>query len=142
VADTGGVTEHNMSQDHQNTPAIRRITLPSGRTIEVVRFQETPGVETRELHVCPACESELVQPLNWQETGNGSWELTLECPNCAWSQTGIYTRDEVEQLEDRLDDGLGEMIADLQRLTHANMVAEISRFAAALSANLILPEDF
>jgi hypothetical protein len=45
-------------------------------------------------------------------------------------------------LEDHLDEGLGEMIADLQRLARANTIAEIDRFTAALDANLILPEDF
>ena len=34
------------------------------------------------------------------------------------------------------------MIADLQRLTQANMTADIDRFAAALDTDLILPEDF
>jgi hypothetical protein len=34
------------------------------------------------------------------------------------------------------------MIADLQRLTQANMSADIDRFVAAMDAGLILPEDF
>ncbi len=111
-----------MSHDHEHTPAVRRITLPSGRTIEVVRFLEVPGVETRKLHLCAGCESELVQPLSWHETESEEWELTLECPNCGWTESGTFSRQEVELLEDHLDDGLAEMIADLQRLTHANMV--------------------
>jgi hypothetical protein len=142
VADTGFVTEYTMSHEHENSHAVRRIVLPSGRTIEVVRFQDKRGVDTRQLHICPACESELVQPVAWAEAGDERWELTLACPNCGWSEIGTFDRLEVEMLEDKLDDGLGEMIADLQRLTHANMVAEVDRFAAALDANLILPEDF
>ena len=141
-ADIGPVTESNMSHEHHNNPAVRRVTLPSGRTIEVIRFHDTPGVETRELHICPACESELVQPVNWSEAEDGRWDLTLECPNCAWGESGTFDRIQVEMLEDRLDDGLSDMIADLQRLTQANMAAEVDRFAAALQANLILPEDF
>ena len=34
------------------------------------------------------------------------------------------------------------MLTDLRRLTQANMTEEIERFAAALNADLILPEDF
>ena len=34
------------------------------------------------------------------------------------------------------------MLSDLRRLTQANMAEEIERFAAALDADLILPEDF
>ena len=131
-----------MNHDRQHNHAVRRILLPSGRTIDVIRFNETNDVETRELHVCPSCKSDLVQPLSWSEAGSGQWDLTLECPNCGWSETGTYDRSQVEALEDRLDEGLTEMIADLQRLTLANMAAEVDRFAAALDANLILPEDF
>jgi hypothetical protein len=34
------------------------------------------------------------------------------------------------------------MIADLQRLTQANMAADVDRFVLALDAGFILPEDF
>ncbi|HTW12100.1 MAG TPA: hypothetical protein VME01_05105 [Solirubrobacteraceae bacterium] len=131
-----------MDHDHSHSRAVRRIQLPSGRTIEVVRFNEANGSDTRQLHVCPSCESDLVQPLSWSEAAEGLWDLTLECPNCAWTETGTYDRMQVEALEDRLDEGLSEMISDLQRLTQANMAAEVEAFAAALQANLILPEDF
>lgn len=129
-----------MSHSNENH-TVRRIVLPSGRSIEVIRFNETePNV--RDLHICPTCASDLVQPLNWCEGTEGRWELTLECPNCGWLETGIYERTQVERLEDRLDEGLADMIADLQRLTQANMAADVDRFIAALEADLILPEDF
>jgi hypothetical protein len=131
-----------MNHENEHKPAVRRIVLPSGRTIEVIRFQDKPGIDTRELHICPSCDSRLVQPVAWSEAGDERWDLTLECPNCSWTESGSFGRHEVEMLEDRLDEGLGEMIADLQGLARANMVAEIDRFTAALSANLILPEDF
>lgn len=131
-----------MNHEHDNTPAVRRIVLPSGRTIEVIRFQDEPGTDVRQLHVCPACESDLVQPVAWSEADDGRWDLSLECPNCGWNESGLFDRLQVEMLEDQLDEGLSEMIADLQRLTQANMAAEIERFAAALQDNLILPEDF
>jgi hypothetical protein len=142
VVDIGPVTESTMNHEHEHTPAVRRIVLPSGRTIEVIRFHDTPGIDIRQLHLCPACESELVQPVSWGEAEDGRWDLTLECPNCGWGESSIFDRIQVEMLEDQLDEGLSEMIADLQRLTQANMAAEIERFAAALQANLILPEDF
>jgi len=133
-----------MDHKHDNTTqAVRRIVLPSGRTVEVIRFSEAnTGIRTRELHVCTNCESTLVQPVSWSEATEDHWDLELECPNCGWSESGTYERRQVEELEDRLDEGLSEMILDLQRLTQANMTAEIDRFAAALQDNLILPEDF
>jgi hypothetical protein len=129
-----------MSDLHHNH-TIRRIVLPSGRSIEVIRFNEADGA-TRELHVCPSCECDLVQPMSWTEGSNAHWQLTLECPNCAWLESGTYERTQVEALEDRLDEGLADMISDLQRLTQANMAADVDRFIAALEADLILPEDF
>lgn len=126
------------NDEHQ---AMRRILLPSGRFIEVVRFGKT-AAPARDLHVCPVCESDLVQPIDWSEQPESRWHLTLECPNCRWTEEGVFTRAQVERLEDRLDDGLGKMIADLQRLAHANMAEDVERFVSALGANHVLPEDF
>jgi hypothetical protein len=120
---------------------VRRIELPSGRTIEVIRFDDA-DTAVRELHVCPTCDSELVQPVSWAEGADDRWSVTLECPNCAWTENGTYARDQIERLEDQLDDGLADMITDLDRLTKANMAADVDRFIAALNADLILPEDF
>jgi hypothetical protein len=129
-----------MSERHDNH-TVRRIVLPSGRSIEVIRFDEADS-KVRELHVCPDCASDLVQPLSWSECSEARWQLTLECPNCGWLESGVYDRQQVEQLEDRLDEGLADMIADLQRLAQANMAADVDRFIAALQSDLILPEDF
>ena len=64
--------------------SVRRIVLPSGRSIEIVRFHgdETPQVP---LHVCPDCRCDLVQPVDWSEAPHGLWELLLQGPNCVWS---------------------------------------------------------
>jgi hypothetical protein len=130
-----------MTPQDPNHRRVKRITLPSGRSVEVVRLADS-APEARMLHICPLCESDLVQPLDWCEVDDASWQLTLECPNCSWAEQGVYSRDQVDQLEERLDDGLCDMIADLQRLVKANMTDETERFVAALHADLILPEDF
>jgi hypothetical protein len=130
-----------MSEKAQSQ-SVRRIVLPSGRTIEVVRFPASQGRSTNELHICPGCGSEFVQPIVWADAPEDRWELTLECPNCSWLDQGVYDRDEVDQLEEKLDEGLVQMLGDLQRLTHTNMADEVDRFVAALQADMILPEDF
>lgn len=123
--------------------SVHRIVLPSGRKIEVVRFHaDAPQRSYRPLHICRHCAAPLVQPMSWAETEDDQWELELMCPNCGWTTTGIYNQAEVEELEDRLEEGLAEMLADLQRLAHANMADEVERFVAALDAGVILPEDF
>jgi hypothetical protein len=123
--------------------SVHRIVLPSGRKIEVVRFNDSLTERAdRPLHVCRNCAAPLVQPLSWSETEDDQWELELMCPNCGWSMTGVFNQSEVEELEDRLEEGLSEMLADLHRLAQANMTEEVERFIAALDANGILPEDF
>ncbi len=123
--------------------SVHRIVLPSGRKIEVVRFEdESKAAATRPLHLCPECDCDLVQPLTWSETEDERWELELGCPNCEWSAEGVFEQTAVEDLEERLDEGLATMLADLHRLTQANMVEEVDRFVSALRTDLILPEDF
>ncbi|MBV9467435.1 MAG: hypothetical protein JO206_03110 [Solirubrobacterales bacterium] len=124
-----------------NQHSIRRIVLPSGKCIEVVRFHETETTR-RGLHVCPICEAELVQPVAWSEAPDDRWELTLHCPNCDWMAAGVFDQEQVNELEEKLDEGLAEVLRDLRRLTEANMADEIDRFAEALSSDQILPEDF
>lgn len=130
----------DQNADHHS---VHRIVLPSGRKIEVVRFEDnTAEQEARPLHVCPDCDSPLVQPLSWAETEDEQWELELSCPNCEWREDGVYGQTEIEDLEDRLEDGLADLLDDLHRLAQANMADEIGRFVRALEADLILPEDF
>lgn len=125
-----------------DSKSVRRIVLPSGRTIEVVKPGSGPATPSDGLHVCPQCTSELVQPVEWGEGAAGHWEMTLRCPNCEWMTQGFFSREQVDQFEDRLDDGLGDMLLDLRRLTRANMAEELERFVRALELDLILPEDF
>ncbi len=129
----------NHNPEHHS---VRRIVLPSGRSIEVVRFHDKDETAPRGLHVCPQCHSDLVQPISWSEAPDNRWELAIECPNCWWYEEGQYDREQVDRLEESLDDGLAEMLGDLQRLTQANMAEQIDRFISALHKDLILPEDF
>ena len=122
--------------------SISRIVLPSGKSIEVVRFHEVEEAAKRGLHECPECTSGLVQPVDWAEAPNDRWVLTLHCPNCDWITEGVFESQEVHQLEDKLDDGLADMLRDLRSMTQANMSEEIERFTTALRADMILPEDF
>lgn len=121
--------------------SVRRIVLPSGRSIEVIRFDDTEK-PARKLHLCPECGSDLVQPISWSEISEDQCELTLTCPNCWWSTAGVFDSEQIHELEEQLDEGLAAMLRDLQRLAQANMTDQIERFIGALHADLILPEDF
>jgi hypothetical protein len=83
-----------------------------------------------------------VQPVSWAEASGARWRLTLSCPNCGWRDVGLFEREQVDRLEERLDRGVAGMLRDLKRLRQANMAEEIERFVHALNADLLLPEDF
>jgi hypothetical protein len=131
----------NPNQNHKHS--VRKIVLPSGRSIEVVRFEDDAHASrSTGLHICPECDSKLVQPIDWGEPSEEHWELTLHCPNCDWTRHDGFDPDQVMLLEEQLDEGVTAILRDLRRLATANMADEVERFAAALAADLILPEDF
>ena len=97
---------------------------------------------TKGMHCCAACDSILVQPVNWHEQGDGHWNVELRCPECEWFARDSYSQTDVDAYDEELDRGGQELIEDLRALTRANMEEEADRFAAALAADSILPEDF
>ncbi len=131
--------EHSPQPDHRQY--VRKVTLPSGKTIEVVSFEQAPE-PSGDLHVCRDCRSELVYPLSWQEADDSSWEISLRCPNCEWTLTDIFEDDAVQRFDETLDRGTESLVADLRQLARSNMEDDVERFAAALAGDHVLPEDF
>ena len=138
---------------HDPRHYVRRVVLPSGKTIEVVYFEDqqagapvaSPAGRDEtfsDLHICGTCGSGLVYPTEWEEAGTTHWEVTLRCPNCEWAGTGIFEQELVERFDEELDRGTEALIRDLRRLAHANMEDEIERFCTALEDGHIVPEDF
>ena len=138
-------------------PQIRRVTLPSGKSIEVLYFAEAETelaeapVESlaadatrtdTPLHVCDDCGSGLVYPTEWDEAGPDHWRVELRCPNCEWYGEGVFDQNTVEAFDDVLDAGIDVLLSDYRALVNSNMEDEIERFASALEADAILPSDF
>ena len=144
---------------------LKRIVLPSGKTIEVVYFpaaadleREAEAIEAAndalssseqqtaapadELHLCRECESDLVYPTEWEEAGPEHWHVHLRCPNCEWVGDGTWSQDVVEDFDEELDRGTEVLTEDYKRLVTANMAEDIERFSKALELDAILPEDF
>jgi len=131
-----------MDRNEQQAPHnVKRVQLPSGKTIEVVHFGKAVE-QDRDLHRCPACESQLVYPTSWSEADESSWEVTLRCPECEAIREGIFAHATVEAFDEQLDLGTDALASDLARLTRANMAEEARLFVGALAADAILPEDF
>lgn len=134
-------------QEFENSPApdhkqyVRKVTLPSGKTIEVISFEDLAPVKT-DIHVCPDCASELVYPVAWEEADRSRWEVSLRCPNCEWRTTDTFEEEAIQRFDETLDRGTEALVTDLRQLTRANMEEDVERFVAALMAGHLLPEDF
>jgi hypothetical protein len=148
---------------------MKRIVLPSGKTIEVVYFEShsapvppaaadeastasdtppknlpvhVPAEDTRDLHVCVNCESELVYPVQWEEASPESWHILLRCPDCEWNESGVFPQAQCDRFDDELEAGTEALSRDFKRLVTANMAEEIERFIQALDSDGIQPMDF
>jgi hypothetical protein len=152
----------NVEGNGEQTHYVKRVLLPSGKTIEVVYFRDSaiddapegflaeahrstedpPAEPHQELHVCIECSSELVYPVQWEESGSQDWSVLLHCPNCDVYREGIFTQDTVELFDEELDRGADALAHDYKRLMRANMAEEVERFAGALATGAIVPEDF
>ena len=152
-----------MESHGEQTHFVKRVVLPSGKTIEVVYFKEAdlpqpatepliddipavpqdpPAEPHQELHICVDCSSELVYPVQWEESGPVNWSVLLHCPNCDIYREGVFTQETVETFDEELDRGADALARDYKRLMRANMAEEVERFVGALSSDAILPEDF
>ena len=136
-----------MTHPNHNGQYVRRVVLPSGRAIEVVYYESLPApapvhAPLDDLHICPECDRTLVFPVEWEEVSPTHWEVLLRCPNCEWTEVGVYDQRTVDRFDEELDHGTEALMRDLKRLTKANMEEEIERFTLALGSDLILPEDF
>jgi hypothetical protein len=142
-----------MEGHEEQTHYVKRVVLPSGKTIEVVYFKDAlasagpaedhrPAEADQALHVCLDCESALVYPIEWQEAGPENWSVLLHCPNCDIHREGVFAQDTVERFDEELDRGADVLARDYKRLMRANMAEEIDRFIGALESDAILPEDF
>ena len=141
--------------DNTQEPFVKRVTLPSGKSIEVLYFAEQPSptqsapsadptqpATDQALHVCNECGSQLVYPTDWEEAGAEHWDVELRCPNCEWRGSGVFHQDVVERFDDELDRGIDVLLSDYRALVSSNMEDEIDRFAKALEADAIVPADF
>ena len=137
--------------EEESSHYVKRVVLPSGKTIDVVYFKDPVEEETsfrptaaaeQSLHVCTNCGSGLVFPTDWEEAGRDAWQVVLRCPECEEVREGVFAQATVEAFDEHLDAGTDTLVNDYRGLCEANMAEELDRFVAALQADAILPEDF
>jgi len=100
------------------------------------------GCDVVELHVCPECGSGLVYPLEWMVVDSTHWRVSLRCPECEWTEVGLFEQSVLDRFDQVLDAGTESLYADLRKFERLNMEAELHRLNVALGDDLILPEDF
>jgi hypothetical protein len=126
-------------RDRDPQPPLERGLEPS---IFEARLTSTTPRREGDLHVCPSCDSNLVYPTDWAPASERQWHVALRCPECEWNGGGCYRQEVVDRLDEALDRGTESVLDDLNVLVRANMEDQIERFAAALYADQVLPEDF
>jgi hypothetical protein len=95
------------------------------------------------LHVCPRCDSRLVQPTCWEQAGDrGHWRLWRRCPECEWHQDEVHGEAEIDAFDEELDTGTSKLNEALSQISRENMQYVADTFAAALAADLITADDF
>jgi hypothetical protein len=133
-----------MATDDEQREAQRPRRRPA-RAAETTRQATRQPDETSsdpDLCRCGSCDSMLVQPLDWALVGRSHWRVTLGCPNCGWTGTGVFAQETVDRYDRELDRGTRKLTSILNRVSRACMQAEVDRFVHALECDLIVPFDF
>lgn len=108
-----------------------------------MRDASTSQTKSTGLHVCPRCDSTLVQPTCWEQTDDrGHWRLWRRCPECDWRCDKVHAEAEIDAFDENLDHGTRALVEVLKVLEHENMEFMVDTFSAALAADLITAEDF
>ena len=96
-----------------------------------------------DLHVCQACERPFVVPEDILEVLSGPrYRIELRCMDCHWRSIGIFDEPTMERLDRELDRTQAQIVDALAAMEESRLLEEVDAFAAALQADLILPEDF
>jgi hypothetical protein len=95
---------------------------------------------------CPGCKLNAVVPLmdecaQFSEPYKG-WHMVLRCVACHTVREVLVSQATAEAFDRALDAEAASLRYALAQLEHEHMQEHIERFAAALDADAILPEDF
>jgi hypothetical protein len=137
-----------MSEHQKTDPRVVLSVLPDGSDAEVlVTAQEArdlrrgAGPEPADI-TCAACDSDLVFPIDWENTSQTTWLVTLRCPECRTEYGETLERWQIERFVAQLHSQKRALAKELARFTVSSFLLDTERFVAALKAGHIQPEDF
>ena len=84
----------------------------------------------------------MVQPAGYEPLWGDRWLISRSCPNCGWEHEGVFPHAALRNFEEHLDEIDDLLWDELVRIQRELIDDEVGRFAAALAADAILPEDF
>jgi hypothetical protein len=97
----------------------------------------------RDLRLCPTCRRLFVAPRGVLAShDDGNHVVELACANCGWSAVQLHAGARLGVLERALDRDSAQIEAAAEALAMTVELDRIDRFAEALHADHILPEDF
>jgi Zn finger protein HypA/HybF involved in hydrogenase expression len=81
-------------------------------------------VNTDSPTVCPACDSTLSYPVDWQQLTGVLWLTWLRCPNCESIAPRVLDDGEVRVLDVALDRGTYALLRELERMAREESGAQ------------------
>ena len=104
------------------------------------RDQTPPALQP---HVCRVCQRPFVTPLStFPLVSRNGYVVELQCSNCEDTTVALLSDEQMERFDRELDRQTGAMRHMIAELRMAGELERVDRFAAALHAGHILPEDF
>lgn len=111
-----------------------------------MRFRQddiTQTEETGPLHICRSCNKPFVVPLSIVDILDADrYVIELWCANCDRATLSAHYDAELEELDRDLVSATAQIRAALEVIETVDDMVRVDRFAEALHADLILPEDF
>jgi hypothetical protein len=95
-----------------------------------------------DLHACPVCRRDFVQPISWEPVGDHSWWMFLRCAECGISRDVVVPNAVADRFESELHARASILAREARRLENERMSAEVDSFVDALQRDLIEPGDF
>jgi hypothetical protein len=125
---------------------VRRNTDQRNPLLLDISGMSEPGTNEaadRSLHICPQCDSKLVQPVCWEQEGSRrQWRVWRRCPECEWAVEAVHDVVAIDAFDEQLDLGSQELADELRALEHANMREMAESFIQAMNTDLITADDF
>jgi hypothetical protein len=111
-----------------------------------MRFRQddiAQGHEAAPLHICEACGEPFVVPLSIVDILDADrYVVELWCANCDRASLSAHYDEELEKLDRELVRSTTQIRAALEVIETVDELVRVDRFAEALHAGHILPEDF